>query len=61
MGVGFIASRAQQLDRDGVAYRPLRGPRPYLSLGAAYHPDNDSRVVRVFLDQAKRAGARLAG
>ena len=59
VGIGFIASRVQQLERPGVLYRSLRGPRPYLSLGAAYLRDSRSQAMRAFLTQAERVGARL--
>jgi len=59
VGIGFIASRVQRLQRPGVVYRPLRGPRPYLSLGTAYLQDSRSEAMRVFLTQAEQVGAQL--
>ncbi|GAY12779.1 LysR family transcriptional regulator [Pseudonocardia sp. N23] len=59
VGIGFIASAAQRLPRDGVVYRPLRGPRPQLSLGVAYHPDGRPPAVEAFLDAARAAGREV--
>jgi DNA-binding transcriptional LysR family regulator len=59
MGVGFIASEAQRLARAGVVYRPIRGPRPTLGLGVAYHPDGRPPAVEAFLDAAREAGRRV--
>jgi DNA-binding transcriptional LysR family regulator len=56
VGLGFIASEAQRLARAGVVYRPIRGPRPLLSLGVAYHPDGVPPAVRAFLATAREAG-----
>ena len=39
VGIGFIASETQRLDRAGVTYRPIRGAGPQLSIGVAYHTD----------------------
>ena len=59
VGLGFIAGELQRLDRPGVTYRPLRGPAPRLSLGVAYHPDEVSPAVQVFLDAARVAGGAV--
>lgn len=59
VGLGFIASEAQRLARPGVVYRPIRGPRPYLSLGVAYHPDGMPPAVRAFLAAARGAGRKV--
>jgi len=56
MGIGFIASEFQRLVRPGVTYRKLEGPTPYLSLGVAYHADDTSPTVQVFLDVAEAVG-----
>jgi len=56
MGIGFIASEFQRLVRPGVTYRKLEGPTPYLSLGVAYHADDTSPAVQVFLDVAEAVG-----
>lgn len=59
VGVGFIASRTQRLDRHGVTYRPIRGPHPQLSVGVAYHPDGTAPAVRAFLEAARTAGRAM--
>ncbi|MET0450481.1 MAG: LysR family transcriptional regulator [Mycobacterium sp.] len=59
VGVGFIASRTQRLDRAGVTYRPIRGPRPQLSIGVAYHSDETGPTVQAFLAAARTAGSSM--
>jgi DNA-binding transcriptional LysR family regulator len=59
-GIGFIASGFQRLPRPGAVYRELRGPAPYLSLGVAYHADDTSPAVRVFLDVAEAVGKTVS-
>lgn len=59
VGVGFIASEVQRLNRPGVVYRPIRGPRPHLSLGVAYHPDGIPPAVQAFLVAAREAGRNV--
>lgn len=56
VGLGFIASEVQRLDRAGVVYRPIRPPRPELGVGVAYHPDGTPPAVRAFLAAARKAG-----
>jgi DNA-binding transcriptional LysR family regulator len=56
VGIGFIASQAQRLARDGVVYRPIRGPKPLLGLGVAYHRDGMLPAVEAFLHAAREAG-----
>ncbi|MGP4018785.1 LysR family transcriptional regulator [Saccharopolyspora sp. 5N708] len=56
VGLGFIASRTQRLARDGVQYRPISGPRPYLSIGVAYHADSSAPATRAFVAAAHVAG-----
>jgi DNA-binding transcriptional LysR family regulator len=56
VGVGFIASQTQRLDRAGVTYRPIHGPRPHLTIGVAYHADETAPTVRTFLSVAREAG-----
>lgn len=56
VGVGFIASETQRLARAGVVYRPIRGPRPHLSVGVAYHADSIAPATREFLAAAHQAG-----
>jgi DNA-binding transcriptional LysR family regulator len=60
VGVGLIASRMQHLDRPGVVYVPIEGPRPYMSLGVAWHQETRSPAVRTFIRSARAVGAELA-
>jgi DNA-binding transcriptional LysR family regulator len=59
VGIGFIASETQRLDRAGVTYRPIRGPGPQLSIGVAYHADETAPSVRTFLAVAREAGRTM--
>lgn len=59
VGVGFIASQRQRLTRAGVTYRPIRGPRPHLTIGAAYQVDETAPAVRAFLTSAEIAGSAM--
>jgi DNA-binding transcriptional LysR family regulator len=59
VGIGFIASQTQRMERAGVTYRPIRGPRPQLGMGVAYHADDASPIVRTFLDVARQAGRAM--
>lgn len=59
VGIGFIAAEVQRLPRAGIAYRPIRGPRPLLGLGVAYHPDGRPPAVEAFLTAAREAGRRV--
>jgi DNA-binding transcriptional LysR family regulator len=58
-GVGFIASETQRLERAGVTYRPIRGPRPELAVGIAYHADETAPSVRTFVSLAREAGSQM--
>jgi DNA-binding transcriptional LysR family regulator len=59
VGVGFIASETQRMDRAGVTYRPIRGPGPQLSIGVAYHADEAAPSVRTFLAVAREVGSTM--
>ncbi|MET7993709.1 LysR family transcriptional regulator [Amycolatopsis sp. NPDC005232] len=59
LGLGFIASETQRLTRAGVVYRPIRGPRPQLGIGVAYHADGIAPAVRTFVHAAREAGASM--
>jgi DNA-binding transcriptional LysR family regulator len=59
VGIGFIASETQQMDRAGVTYRPIRGPGPQLTIGVAYHVDETAPSVRTFVAVAHEAGATM--
>jgi DNA-binding transcriptional LysR family regulator len=59
VGLGFIASQTQRLTRAGVVYRPISGPRPYLSIGVAYHADSIAPATQVFRQAAHQAGQAM--
>ncbi|MGH3757457.1 LysR family transcriptional regulator [Actinophytocola sp.] len=60
MGVGFIASTVQRLERPGAVYVPIKGPRPRLGLGIAFRPGSlETPVVAAFVDVAKQAGTAI--
>jgi DNA-binding transcriptional LysR family regulator len=59
VGIGFIASETQRIDRAGVTYRPIRGPGPQLSIGVAYHTDEAAPSVRTLLAVAHEAGRTM--
>jgi DNA-binding transcriptional LysR family regulator len=59
VGIGFIASATQRLDRAGVVYRPIDGPRPELAIGVAYHADETAPAVRTLISVARRAGREM--
>ncbi len=56
VGVGFIASQAQRLQRAGVEYRPIVGPCPHLDVGIAFHADGIAPAARVFVEAARQVG-----
>jgi DNA-binding transcriptional LysR family regulator len=59
VGIGFIASETQRIDRAGVTYRPIRGPGPELRIGVAYHADEAAPSVAAFLAVAREAGRTM--
>ena len=59
VGIGFIASETQRIDRAGVTYRPIRGPGPQLSIGVAYHADETAPSVQTLLRVARKAGSTM--
>lgn len=58
-GIGFVASRVQQLQRRGAVYREIIGPRPHITLGIAFPESGPSRLARAFADCAKDTAAAL--
>lgn len=56
VGLGFIAAEAQQLNREGVIYRPLRGAPLRLALGVAHRSGNVPSTVTQFVAAARDAG-----
>ncbi|MGW3625437.1 LysR family transcriptional regulator [Streptomyces sp. NPDC000880] len=59
VGLGFIASQMQRLDRPGITYRPFHGPRPELGIGVAYHADGIAPAARSFVEAAREAAQNI--
>lgn len=49
-GVALVPESIQRLRREGVVYRPLVGPTPLIEQGVAYRADDDSAIIKGFLD-----------
>jgi len=60
IGIGFIASKAQQFRHPNVVYRPLTGDRPYFALGTIHRRDSVNPVIKVFKNIAKEVGAKTS-
>lgn len=58
LGIGFIASKQQQFQHPHVVYRPLKGAKPYFTLGTVYRKENVSPVVMTFKKIAEDIGKR---
>ncbi|WP_165789476.1 LysR family transcriptional regulator [Billgrantia endophytica] len=58
-GVGFVASRAQQIPRRGVVYREIAGPKPHITLGIAFPESGPSHLARAFADCAQQTATEL--
>ncbi|MGV6875208.1 LysR family transcriptional regulator [Pseudochelatococcus sp. B33] len=58
-GVGFVASRVQQLQRRGVVYRDISGPRPHITLGIAFPESGPSKLAEAFADCARETVTEL--
>ncbi|SHI96630.1 DNA-binding transcriptional regulator, LysR family [Aureimonas altamirensis DSM 21988] len=56
-GIGFVASRVQQMQRRGVVYREISGHRPYITLGIAFPSAGPSSIARAFGECAKDVSA----
>lgn len=56
VGLGFIAAEAQQLNRAGVVYRPLKDAPLRLSLGVAHRSGSVPSTVAEFVAAARDAG-----
>jgi DNA-binding transcriptional LysR family regulator len=59
-GIGFVASKRQQLPREGVVYREINGPRPHITLGVAFPRSGPTPLAQAFADCAINVGADLA-
>lgn len=49
-GVALVPDCVQVMHREGVVYRRLRGDHPKVETGVAWRTDDDSQIVRAFLD-----------
>jgi DNA-binding transcriptional LysR family regulator len=58
IGIGFIASQAQQFRHPNVVYRPLAGDRPYFALGTIHRRDSVNPAIKVFKNIAKEVGSK---
>jgi DNA-binding transcriptional LysR family regulator len=50
MGLALVPQSVSNLMRPGVEYRPLRDATPHVETGLAWRRDNDSPVLRGFID-----------
>lgn len=53
-GVALVPDCVQVMRREGVVYRPLRGAPPVVESGMAWRSDDDSPILREFLQYAPR-------
>jgi DNA-binding transcriptional LysR family regulator len=60
MGLALVPQSVSNLMRPGVEYRPLRDATPHVETGLAWRRDNDSPVLRGFLDLLRSSGAAAA-
>ncbi len=49
IGVALVPACLTVMQREGVVYRPLRGPSSLVEYGAAWRTDNQSPIVRSFI------------
>lgn len=54
MGLALVPQSVSNLMRPGVEYRALRDPAPLAETGLAWRRDNDSPVLKGFLDLLKK-------
>jgi DNA-binding transcriptional LysR family regulator len=53
-GISLVGESVAHGERQGIAYRPLRGPAPMVSLALAWRPGETSPTVAAFLDFVRR-------
>jgi DNA-binding transcriptional LysR family regulator len=53
LGVALLPASAAQLSGGGVAFVPLAGPRPEVSLHARYRAETPSPVLARFLETVR--------
>jgi DNA-binding transcriptional LysR family regulator len=54
MGIALVPQSVSNLQRPGVEYRALTGKPPVVETGLAWRRDNDSPVLRAFLDLLRK-------
>jgi DNA-binding transcriptional LysR family regulator len=54
MGLALVPHSVSNLMRRGVEYRPLRDPVPHVETGISWRRDNDSPVLKGFLDLLRK-------
>nr|WP_316642484.1 LysR family transcriptional regulator [uncultured Roseateles sp.] len=54
LGVALVPTCMEALQRQGVVYRPLDGEQATVETGAAWRTDNDSPLLRQFIDYLPR-------
>jgi len=59
VGVSLLPASVRHLKRPGVVCCPLRPPVPHVEMKMAYRRDNDSDVLRVFLETAREVARAL--
>lgn len=59
MGISIVPASIRQLRIEGIRYIPLVGDHPIWNLSIAWRRENDSPVVSVFLDVARKISARM--
>jgi DNA-binding transcriptional LysR family regulator len=67
-GVAVLPTSVLEIDRPGIVMRPFEPPAPVIEMGAVHVSDNDSAVLRMFMEVVRsvvrsntRDGVRLAG
>lgn len=60
MGVSIVPASIRQLRIEGIRYIPLAGDHPVWDLSMAWRKENDSPVVSVFLDVARKTAASMS-
>ncbi|HZL54702.1 MAG TPA: LysR substrate-binding domain-containing protein [Solirubrobacteraceae bacterium] len=59
-GVSLVPASVGQVDRSGVAFRPIAGPTPTIELALAWRRGGDSPVRDAFIELARPARDRRA-
>ncbi|CAN5687500.1 LysR family transcriptional regulator [soil metagenome] len=59
MGVSIVPSSIRQLRIEDIRYIPLAGEHPVWNLALTWRRENDTPVVNVFLDVARKIAAKM--